>query len=137
VAPERQLHVYQIACVVFVAFCAFLSHSLSWPTQRSTPLVKGLIVLLALWSVYSGFRLQRIIARARNNPSQVPPNPRSTPIAQWKAGNIIRLASSTSVGLWAMILGFFGGPPWLVYTMYGLSLFLLLLPKPQSPPAEV
>ena len=132
--PERQLRILQAVCVIFVTSCVVLSNSLR-PTGHSTALVQVLIVLLALWSAYSGFRMQRILTRARSNSPQLAPDPRSTPFARWRVGNIVRLAFATSVGLWAMILGLFGSPSWLVFAMYGLALLLLPLWRPGNAPA--
>lgn len=132
--PERQLRLLQIVCVVFVASCFIFTRTLFRQAEPDRSFEQGLFVLLALWSVYSGFRLQRMFSRVRTS-AHLPPDNRSTPIRRWQAGHLMRIASATSVGLWGMILHFVGSPPWLVGAMFGLGLVLLLIWSPGSNPA--
>jgi hypothetical protein len=132
--PERQLRVFQVVCVVFVAVCFIFTRTLFRQAEPANSFEQGLFVLLALWSAYSGFRLQQTVNRVRTS-AHLPPDNRSTPIRRWRAGHLMRLASATSVGLWGMILNFVGSPTWLVGAMFGLGLILLLIWSPGSSPA--
>jgi hypothetical protein len=136
--PERQLRVFQIVCIVFVAACTAITHSILLQSQHAPAWELCLLVVLALWSATSGFRVQRMLTRVGNRP--IPAGSRSTPVSRWKAGHAIRLATATSVGLWAMVLQVLGGSAFLVYLLIGIALALLLYwnpgPTPDSTPLE-
>jgi hypothetical protein len=102
-------------------------------TPHRIPVVHWLIVVLAIWSAVSGFTMQRRIV---NGPTRTQRRAKtSTPVSRWRAGNLVRLASATSVGLWAFVLCEFGSPAWLVNTFFAIGLLLLLTWRPGASPA--
>ena len=133
--PERQLRIIQVLCIVFVASCILLTHSLVHGTKHISFTLQIVAILFALWTAYSGFWLQRLLARVGSNPERLPAtNKKSTPFTRWRAGHLMRLATATSVGLWGFVLYFLGGSSWLVDALLALGLLLLLLWSPGSSP---
>jgi len=130
--PERQLRFYQIACILLVVGCIFVSRLAHYETQGSITFGQWLILLAAIWSAISGFTVQRRIVRIRNQSLQSAR--RSTPLSRWRVGNVIRIASAASVGLWALVLKNSGGPALLVNSLFGIGLVLLLIWRPGTIP---
>lgn len=126
--PERQLRLLQIGCIVVVLASFRLALRVQGTTHGS-PIVRWIFVVLALVCIVQGFTLQQRIVRPRNS-SRV----RSTPFTRWRAGNIARLMFATAVGLYGLVLSQYGGPPWLVNSLFAIGLFLLLVWKPGISP---
>jgi len=132
-SPERGLRILQIAQIAFIVACFFVKRLGNVETSGAISLVQWFIVAGAVWSAISGFSVQR-----RFNRSDRPQNrtKKSTALSRWRAGHTMRLASATAVGLWGMVLHYSGGPDWLVNSLLGLALLLLLIWKPGAVPAE-
>jgi hypothetical protein len=133
-APQRPLRVAQVICVLFTTTCFLVAHSVIHVTERPLSIEQGLVVLLALWTAGSGFSLQHKLTHVRVGSGQPPASSRSTPAARWRVGNLMRLATATSVGLWALILHVIGGSSLLVDLLFGLGLALLLIWSPGPSP---
>lgn len=130
--PENQLRLVQAACVVVVLTSIRVSLRIQ-KTPHGISTVQWLVIALAIGSAVSGFTLQRQIVKG-----PVRPQRRSktlTPFTRWKAGNLVRLACATSVGLWALVLNEYGGPAWLVNSFFAIGLLLLLIWRPGASPA--
>jgi hypothetical protein len=129
--PETQLRFVQIACIMTVLVSIVVSLDLR-KTPHGITSVHWIVIVLAIWSAVSGFRLQRKIV---NDPVRSQQRSRtSTPFTRWRAGNLMRLASATSVGLWALVLCVYGGPAWVVNIFFALGLLLLLIWRPGTSP---
>ena len=89
-------------------------------------------MVAAVWTAISGFTIQRRIvnrpARSRR------PSSKSTPFTRWPAGHIVRLWTAMTVGLWALLLSVFAGPPLAVNALFALGLLLLLVWTPSDVP---
>jgi FtsH-binding integral membrane protein len=130
--PEIQLRLVQAACVVMVLASIGVSLGVQ-RTPHGIMSVHWLMIVLAIWSAVSGFTLQRRIV---NGPDRSQRRPKkSTPFTRWRAGNLARLSSAMSVGLWGLVLCEFGGPAWLVNTFFAIGLLLLLIWRPGASPA--
>lgn len=131
--PERQLRIVQLACILFLVICILVFYFVFVGSREPTPTVtitQGVVVLLALWSAVSGFTVQRKFLQPRTQRTST----KSTPLSRWKAGNIIRLYSAMSVGLWALVLYEVGGALWIAGALFAMSLILLLTWRPGTNP---
>src|SRR5579859_1714582 len=128
------LRAFQLMCILLVLACVGLVHwRHNWADDAIT-LRHWIVIAAATWSVISGFTLQRRIV---NRPTSSVTSPRrSTPFRRWRAGNLIRLASATSTGVWGVVLSDFGGRPWMVNALFAIGLLLLLVWTPESSPAR-
>ena len=131
-SPERKLRFLQVVDTLFLAGC-FLVKRVGTVETHGTVATDGWVVVMAIWSAISGFTLQRRINRTSAEPRNRPR--KSTPLGRWRAGHIWRLSSATSVGLWALVLHYFGGSEWLVNALFGLAFLLLLVWRPGDAPA--
>lgn len=125
--PESNLRVVQIACLVLVLTSMWLSTELR---RRTRPLgwTEAVIIVMALWAALSGFTLQRRIV---SRPPEIRlANSSSMPFTRWRTGNLVRLASATSVAFWGLILAERGGPLWLVWSFFAGGVVLLLVWRP-------
>lgn len=130
----QQLRMMQVACVLVVLGCVLLSWFRTLPTRRGFSLIHLVVIVAAIWSAVVGFTLQRKIV---NRTTQVrSTSTKSTPLRRWKAGHIVRLLCANSVGLSGLLLDGFGGPSYLVYSLFTLGLFLLVIWVPGAPPPE-
>jgi hypothetical protein len=129
-APERQLRIVQLGCALVLLECFKVARTIR-VTHTST-LVQWIVIAMALSCAVNGFLIQRVILRGpKTRPGR---SAKSTPFTRWRAGNIIRLAFATSVGLYGLILRVIGGPHWQANCLLALGMFLLLVWKPgQSP----
>ena len=130
-SPERQLRILQIACIVVLLTAITVSLMVQGTTHGSA-LIQGIVSVLALSSAVQGFTAQRQIVKGPS-PSQ-PRSRLSTPFSRWRAGNLVRLASATAVGLWALILSENGGPALLVNALFVVGMLLLLIWRPGASP---
>ncbi|SRR5438132_298240 len=131
--PERQLRLVQVACVLLVAACIFVRHLGRHETHHAIALSQLLVIVAAIWSAVSGFTGQRRIASAPTRSQRLSRG--SMPFSRWRAGHLMRLWSATAVGTWALVLHEIGGPSWLVDTLFGIGLLLLLIWRPGASPA--
>jgi len=130
----QRLRILQIACILMFLVCVGASRlgGHEW-RGRFTP-VHWIVVVGAIGSAVSGFTLQRKMA---NPPTQSRrPSATSTPFIRWRAGNIWRIWTATTVGGWALCLSDLAGPPWLVNILFVVGLLLLLVWRPGAAPAE-
>jgi len=124
-SPERKLRFLQIAQIAFVVVCFFVKR-IGTVQPQAISLVHWLVIVAAIWSAISGFTMQRSINRKK----------RSTSLARWRAGHMIRLSTATAVCLWGMVLHYFGGPEWVVNILLGVAILLLFIWRPGAVPAE-
>lgn len=125
------LRIVQVSCVLLVLACLWLSRLGHREWQRSLAPRHWIVIAAAIWTTISGFTLQRRIVNRPANPRR--PS-KSTPFTRWRAGHIFRLWTAMSVGLWALLLGEYAGPPMIVNALFVLSLLLLLLRMPGPRP---
>jgi len=122
--PERHLRFLQAGCLLVL----IASTRLAWRVPRTThgsPAVRWIVLALALTCSVQGFTLQRrIVSRPQRGSGA------STPFTRWRAGNIVRLAFATAVGLYGLVLSEFGGPLWQVNSLFIIGLVLLLIWRP-------
>ena len=135
-APQVQLRLVQAVCVALVVGCILISRLEEHKNPNAITPTQWLVVFAAIWSAISGFRLQRKVVRVRNRPQSVAR--KSTPFSRWKAGNLLRLAAATAVGLWGLVLYQIGGPMWLVDTLFtgGMALLLTWMPGTSPDPNQ-
>ena len=106
------------------------------PTKKSLgTLGQCLIALAAFECAYAGFRVQRMMLRAKGQ--SLTSKLKSTELGRWRAGNVIRLATASAVGQWGILLHFLGGSIILVRLLFLSSLFLLLIWKSGTAPVEI
>jgi hypothetical protein len=130
----RRLRFLQIACILMVLVCVGASRLARSEWRGKLTPVHYVMIVGAIWSAASGFTLQRRIA---NRPTESRRTPAaSTPFARWRAGNIWRIWSATTVAGWALCLSEFAGQPWLVNSFFVLALLLLLLWTPGAVPVQ-
>ena len=127
--PERQLRLLQIACLLVVLASIKVSLMIH-KVPRGTGLVQVVVVVLALASAVQGFTLQNKIVKGRSQRR----TKSSTPFTRWRAGNLVRLAFATAVGLWGLVLRENGGEVWLVDALFALSFLLLAIWQPGPVP---
>ena len=127
---ERQLRFVQIACVLVVVMSIRISLMVQGTTHGSS-LIQWTVIVLAFSCALQGFTLQR---RIINGPSLSRRQSRLTPLARWRAGNIVRLTSATAVGLWALVLSENGGHVLLVNALFAIGVLLLLIWRPGTSP---
>lgn len=131
---ERQFRIAQVFCILVVLACFQVALRVDNTSPEITP-IQWIVVAMGVWAIFSGFLLERQIVsyskRARR------PSARSTPFSRWRAGNLIRIASATSVALWGLILRENGGPVSIAYTLFAIAIVLLLSWKPSVRPVDV
>lgn len=128
--PESQLRIVQVGCVL----CLVESFRLGLKVQGTThgsKTVQWAVIALALWCAVQGFRIQRRMIAPKVSRKR---SRRSTPFTRWRAGNLVRLAFATSVGLYGLCLSEFGGVAWQVDSLLALGMVLLLIWKPGPSP---
>jgi hypothetical protein len=129
--PVRQLHMVQVACILFALLCVVVSGFVRHESPGNNVPLYWLVVALATYCAISGFTVQRFLSRpARSQQSRR----RSTPFSRWRAGHLARLFSALSVAPWALVLSNIGGPPWAVDALFVLGLLLLLRWTPGASP---
>jgi len=129
-----RLRFFQVACILMVLVCVGASRlgKREW-RGKLTP-VHYVMIAGAIGSAVSGFTFQRGIA---NRPTQSEKaSAASTPFTRWRAGNIWRIWSATTVGGWALGLSDLAGPPWLVDVLFAVALLLLFAWIPETAPTE-
>lgn len=75
--------------------------------------------------------MQRKLASTRQRTTA-----KSTPFTRWRAGNIIRLWTAASVGIWALVLAEFGASRILANVFFAVALLLLVLWTPGIVPTD-
>ena len=94
---ERQFRVVQMFCILVVLACFQVALKLVQTSPEITP-IQWVLVGMGVWAIFSGFMLERQIVGYPNRVRR--PSARSTPFSRWRAGNLVRVASATSVPLW-------------------------------------
>jgi predicted transcriptional regulator len=128
-SPVARLRLLQLGCIALVLACMALvywRHSL-----QEVPLSARhwIVMIAAAYSAIWGFTMQRRIVHGR--PSR---SPKSTPFTRWRAGNIIRLWSATSLGASAVVLSDWVCPHLVVNAIFAIGLVLLLFWSPGAVP---
>jgi hypothetical protein len=130
----KRLRVVRVACIVLVLACVGVSRLGHHVWLGTVTTAHWFVIVAAIWSAISGFTLQRRILNRPARPRK--PSSTSTPFTRWRAGHIARLWTATAVGMWALLLGEFAGPPWLVNIFFAVGLLLLLVWTPGAVPAQ-
>jgi len=135
--PEFQLRLFQGGCLLFLVGSILLLHfgalgSLE-PAGRELKLTQFLMLVGAIWSAAGGFTFQRKLSRIATKPRRS--GTKSTQFTRWKAGNVARLATATSVGTWGIALYYFRSPLWVVDMVLAVGLVLLLAWRPGTSPS--
>jgi hypothetical protein len=130
---ERHFRVVQVFCILVVLACVQIAVKVT-KTSAEITLIQWVVIAMGLWAIVSGFTLQRQIVGHSDKPRKR--STRSTPFSRWRAGNLVRLASATSVALWGLILRENGGPAWLAYIFFAIAALLLLIWGPGTSPQQ-
>lgn len=130
---ERQFRVVQVFCILVVLASFRVASKLDQTSPEITPL-QWVLIGMGVWAIFSGFMLERQIV---SNPNRVRrPSARSTPFSRWRAGNLVRVASATSVALWGLVLRENGGLSSVAYTFIVIAGLLLVAWKPSARPDD-
>jgi hypothetical protein len=128
----RHFRIVQVFCI-FVVLCSFqVALRVDKTSPEVTPL-QWVWIGMGVWATVSGFILERQIVRY---PKRSRPSTRSTPFSRWRAGNLIRVASATSVACWGLILRESGGPALIANILFAVAGLLLLIWKPSASPMQ-
>lgn len=121
--PEHLFRIFQICFVVAVLmFIWILTVLPAGNVGRATPYADWITTVFAIYSGWAGFWFaKRIAVSNRPNPAL-----QTSGLSRWWLGRLVRLASAESVCLSGFVLRLLGGPLWLVATMFGTGLALLL-----------
>jgi hypothetical protein len=128
-----RLRIIQVGCILMVLGCIWVSRSGHHEWQGSLEPRHWLVMVAAIWGAISGFTLQR---RLVGQPVNSRRPSRSTPFTRWRAGHIVRIWTAMTVGLGALLLSEFSGPPMMVNVLFALSLLLLLIWTPGPIPDQ-
>ncbi len=129
---ERHFRAVQMFCILTVLTCVRVAMKVSCTSTEITTF-QWVVIALGLWAIPSGFFLQRTIV---GHSDKLRRSTRSTPLSRWNAGNLVRLATATSVALWGLVLREIGGPAWLAYIFFAVGGMLLLMWKPGASPQQ-
>ena len=124
---EQHFRVLKIFCILAVISSAEVALKVKKPCTGLT-LTQCFVIAMGAWAIASGFIIER---RILSKPYK---SGRSTLLGRWRAGNLVRVMSATSVALWGLILRENGGPAWLAYLYAGIGALLLLIWRPTSSP---
>lgn len=127
-SETMRLRFVQLGCILLVLACVGLVHWRRNPDEVALTARHWIVIVGAIWTGISGFTLQR---RILNRPVR---SSRSTPVSRWKAGNLFRLWTATTVGVCAVVLSDWGGPRWIINGFFVISLVLLVFWSPGSMP---
>jgi hypothetical protein len=127
-----RLRVVQVGCVLMVLASIWVSRLGHHEWQVSLAPRHWIVMVAALWGAISGFTLQRRIVNRSGRCCRA--SSVSTPFTRWKTGHIFRFWTAMTVGLSALFLSEFAGPPMIVNAFFGLSLLLLLVWTPGAVP---
>ena len=130
---ERHFRVVQVFCILVVLACFQVAVKVDTTSTKLTP-IQWVVIAMGVWAILSGFILERKIVGYPKRVSH--PSARSTPFSRWRASNLIRVASATSVGLWGLILRANGGPASIAYTLIAIGGALLLVWRPSPRPTQ-
>jgi hypothetical protein len=130
----RHFYAVKVFCLLAVVASAQVTLKNTKPSTQITP-IQWVVIAMGLWAIPSGFLVERQILGRTDRPS--PRTSRSTPLSRWRASNVVRAMSATSVALWGLILRESGGPVWLAYSFLGLGGLLVLIWKPTATPQEL
>jgi hypothetical protein len=132
-SPTGRLRVAQIGCIVLVVACGLTAH-LTGQKRTGRGGAELIVCLAAIWGAVAGFTIQRKLLSGNTTIQRK--GTKSNPLTRWRAGNLIRLWSAASVGIWALVLVELGGSQVLAALLFAVSLLLLILWKPGSDPPK-
>jgi hypothetical protein len=133
VSTERQFRVVQVFCVLIVLACFQVALRVDKTSTEITP-TQWALIGMGVWAIVSGFILERQIVHPPNRPRRR--STRSTPFSRWRAGNLARVGSATSVACWGLVLRENGGPAWIAYISFAIAGLLLMIWKPSTISAQ-
>jgi hypothetical protein len=128
----RVVRILQIAVIVSVLLFILILNMIHPAPQSVSASLQWSIVVLAILSAESGFRVQRLMLRTRSQSLLRS----STPRSRWLGGHAIRLATAESVALFGFVLRMIGSSSNLVIALFAGSLLLLIFWQPGAVPAE-
>lgn len=130
---ERHFRLVQVFCILVVLACFQVALKQDKTSSEMTS-VQWVSIAMGVWAIFSGFVLERQIIRY---PTRVQrPSTRSTPFSRWRAGNLVRVGSATSVALWGLILRACNGPASIAYILIAIGGLLLIAWRPSARPAD-
>jgi hypothetical protein len=129
---KRHFHAVQLFCILAVTASAQLAMKVNKSTTGITP-IQWVVIVMGLWAIPSGFLVERQIVGKSGKAGR---SRRSTPLSRWRASNLVRVMSATSVALWGVILRENGGPAWLAYLFLAVGGLLILIWGPRASPEE-
>ena len=132
-SPTGRLRVAQIGRIVLVFACGLTAH-LTGQKRAGSGGAELIVCAAAIWGAVAGFTIQRKLLSG--NTTIQTKGTKSNSFTRWRAGNLIRLWSAASVGIWALVLVEFGGSQVLAGLLFAASLLLLILWKPGSDPPK-
>jgi hypothetical protein len=130
---ERHFRVVQVLCVLVVLACFQVALKVDKTSTEITP-IHWIVIGMGVWAIMSGFIVERKIVSYPKTASH--PSTRSAPFSRWRASNLVRVASATSVALWGLILRTNGGPASIAYTLIAIGGLLLLAWRPSGRPMD-
>jgi hypothetical protein len=130
---KRHFHAVQLFCILAVIASARLAMKVNKSSTGITP-IQWVVIVMGLWAIPSGFLVERQIFGKSDKAGRR--SRRSTPLSRWRASNLVRVMSATSVALWGLILRENGGPAWLAYLFLAVGGLLVLIWKPRASPEE-
>lgn len=130
----RHFNAVKMFCILAVIASTRVMLKVNKPSAGIT-LVQWIVIAIGVWAIPSGFLIERQILGKTNKSSGQ--HSRSTPLSRWRASNLARAMSATSVALWGLILRENGGPVWLAYSFLGIGGLLLLIWRPTGSPQEL
>jgi len=125
----RHLRIVHVVGIVTVLVCFHVASEVHSTSAEIIPFQWALIAMM-VWAAGSGFLLERAILVHRK-----PRVPRFAPIVRWRWAHLSRISTAVSVACWGVIFRETGGPAFIAYIAFALSLMLLLIWQPTPPPA--
>lgn len=123
---DRQLRWIYLAMLVAVPFYIGFGEWAEKPSAE-TGWETWLVVGLALWAAYSGFRMYRIVLR------RAATRPEAERVKARGVAQLARLACAEAIVLWGYVARIVvHGPTWVAFGLYGLGIFLLIAWRPRK-----
>lgn len=125
---ERHFRILQLCCIVTVLVFFRFGRAVA-DTATEPTLMRWVVIGMGVWASTAGFILERKIVRSGARSSN-----RSTPLSRWRAGNLLRVASASSVAAWGLILRVIGGPALIANIFFAVAGILLVIWRPSARP---
>jgi hypothetical protein len=129
----QHFQLLKVFCILGVVASARVMLKIIKPSSGIT-IIQCFVIAMGIWAIASGFLLERRILSRPDKPGHR--FGRSTPLSRWRAVNLARVMSATSVALWGLILLENGGATWLSYLYLGVGGLMVLIWRPSSIPQQ-